>query len=105
MLDEDLIFSSQQSRTDNMKTFAHTVKLAYRNYYILASEGIYGFHKYVALIRGTVLAADTFSSKSAFQAQSLLACGLVWLVLGLSFKNEGSLRRKIKWGDSVVFLM
>lgn len=54
-----------------MKTFVYTVKLAYRNNYIMATEGICGDHKYVGLIKGTVLTADTFSSKSAFRAQLL----------------------------------
>lgn len=63
--------SSQQGSADNMKTFEYTVKLAYRKNYIMATEGIYGEHKYVGLISGTVLIADTFSSKSAFRAQLL----------------------------------
>lgn len=68
MLDEDLILSSQQGSADNMKTFVYTVTSAYRNNYIMATERIYGDHKYVGLIRGTVLTGDTFSSKSAFRA-------------------------------------
>lgn len=71
MLDEDLILSSQQGSADNMKIFAYTVKLAYRNNYIMATEGIYGDHKYVGLIRGTVRTAGTLSSKSDFRAQLL----------------------------------
>lgn len=71
LLDEDLILSSQQGSADNMKTLEYTVKLAYRNNCIMAKEGIYGGHKYVGLIRDTVLTPGTFSSKSAFRAQLL----------------------------------
>lgn len=47
----------------------YTVKLAYRNNYNMAIEAIYGEPMYVGLIRGTVITANTFSSKSAFRAQ------------------------------------
>lgn len=77
MLDEDLILSSQEGSADNTKTFVYTVKLPYRNNYIVAAKGIYGDHKYVGLIRGTVLSADTFSSKSAFRAELLNVWGFL----------------------------
>lgn len=96
LLDEDLILSSQQGSADNRKTLAYTVKLAYRNNYILATEGIHGGHKYIGLLRDTVLTPGTFSSNSAFRAQLLNV---------FFFQNMGSLRKKMKLGNSAVFLM
>lgn len=96
MLDEDLIFSSQEGSADNMKTFVFTVKLQYRNNYIMAAKGIYGDHKYVfGLIRGTVVSADAFSSKSAFGTELLNVWGFL--------KRENW--RKIKLANSVELFM
>lgn len=65
----------------------------------MAIEAIYGEPMYVGLIRGTVITANTFSSKSAFRAQ------LVNVLFCFVFQRRGSLSRQVKLDNSVGFFI